>query len=68
MTPAQKKQNRANETRIERAYRTTCAGIQIDLMDIGKVFAFGHKAIERGEDQPTLEASILAYVKTIAHA
>jgi hypothetical protein len=47
---------------IERLYYARCGGIQINLMDIPKVFAAGRAAAARGED---IEAALVAYVETI---
>lgn len=50
------------ERRIDESYRRNCAGVQIDIMDIGKVFAAGRRAIAAGED---LDSAIVAFVATI---
>jgi len=55
----------AIDKRVERAYYATCSGIAIDVMDIGKVFAFGRTKVLAGEDDAALGASIRAYVETI---
>ena len=54
------------EKRIDAAYHQTCCGIQIDVMDIGKVFKRGHELIAQGADDKALAAGILAFVQTIA--
>ncbi len=64
MHAAKKKEAKADKI-VEKAYYATCTGIQIDIMDIGKVFAFGRTKIEAGEDFPALCASVRAYVETI---
>ncbi len=53
------------DRRIERAYYDTCCNIQINVMDIGKIFAFGRIKIEAGEDDEQLRSSIRNYVETI---
>jgi alpha-D-ribose 1-methylphosphonate 5-phosphate C-P lyase len=53
------------ERRIDMAYRASCSGIPIDIMDIGKIFAFGQLKIAEGEDDTALAVSIRAYVETI---
>ena len=58
--PRRQKDNR--DELVEAAYYRTCSGIQINIMDISKVFAVGRQALERGED---LDSSIRAYVETI---
>lgn len=50
---------------IERAYHETCSGIQINMMDIPKVFDAGHKAINEGKDYEGMKAAIRAFVETI---
>ena len=40
-----KKQQKAIDQRIERIYYKRCAGVQINVMDIGKVFKTGQTAI-----------------------
>lgn len=55
------------DKRIERAYYDTCSGIQINIMDIGKIFAFGRLKVEAGEDDEQLKSSIRNYVETIRY-
>ncbi|MGH9920962.1 MAG: hypothetical protein ACRD6W_19100, partial [Nitrososphaerales archaeon] len=50
------------DTLIESTYRKHCNGIQINIMDIGKVFAAGRKALEEGRD---LDQAIIDFVETI---
>jgi len=60
-TAAEKKADK----RIEAAYRRRCSGIEIDIMDIGRVFKAGHAAIAAGADEPGLEHAVRAFVETI---
>lgn len=53
------------DSRIDKAYRMTCSGIQINMLDIPKVFAFGRIRIMEGEDDAALASSIRAYVESI---
>lgn len=56
---------KAIDKRVEAAYYATCSGIQVNIMDIPKVFAEGRKAVAEGLDQDALAARILAFVQTI---
>jgi len=60
-----KKETKAAEARVSKAYYATCSGIQIDIMDIPKVFDVGMKAIEDGADEGSLERMISDFVETI---
>jgi hypothetical protein len=53
------------DKRIERIYYRSCSGVQISVMDIGKVFAVGHKAISEGGTDDDIERAIVTYVQTI---
>lgn len=55
------------DKRIERAYYKHCSGIQIDIMDIGKVFRESHKWLANNPTitDDALGAGILAFVNTI---
>jgi hypothetical protein len=56
------KADKALDKLIERIYYDNCAGIQINIMDIGKVFAEGRKAHAEGRD---LRDAIVSFVQTI---
>lgn len=66
MTPAQaKRAKKLADKRIEAAYYRTCNGVQIDIMDISRVFKVGHYALSQGADEAGLETAIKAFVETI---
>ncbi len=65
MAARETKAQKAARARVERAYYATCSGVQIDIMDISKVFAVGEKVIAEGADDVTLAATIVAFVETI---
>jgi hypothetical protein len=63
---APKKYKRLCDNRIERAYQSSCAGVQINIMDIDKVFQHGQRQIDmHGLDDAELAKSIREYVETI---
>ena len=57
-----KREKKRRDKLIESTYYATCSGIEIGLMDIGKVFAAGHKALAEGAN---LAQTIVAFVETI---
>lgn len=61
-----KTSKKAIESRIERAYRARCCGVQINIMDIGKVFRVGEEAIARGVDDNELGDIIEEFVGKIS--
>lgn len=65
MAVKQNKAEKAIDRRVEKAYYASCSGVQINIMDIGKIFAFGRMKVAAGEDDEALKSSIRAYVETI---
>ena len=59
------KQQKIDEQRIERVYQESCAGMTIDIMDIGRVFAVGHKAIRSGASDTVLALELISFVYSI---
>jgi hypothetical protein len=55
-----RRQLAAVDREIERIYYRVAGGVQIDVMDIGKVFEAGHAAAAGGE--AAIEAAIVAIV------
>jgi hypothetical protein len=64
---AAKKQKKLNDARIQRLYGQRCSGIQIDIMDIGKVFKVAERAMAQQPDisDEQLGSEIAAYVEQI---
>jgi hypothetical protein len=60
-----KKQKKIDEARIEAAYKAGCSGIQVDIMDIGKIFKVGETAISEGVDDIILQQRIRTFVESI---
>lgn len=60
-----KQQEKLNDVRISKAFYSTCSGIQIDIMDIPKVFAEGQAAINAGADDEKLAEIVLNSVQTL---
>lgn len=59
---AAKNTDKALDKEIERLYQKNCCGIQINIMDIGKVFNAAKKAHAEGRD---MEAAIIDCVQSI---
>lgn len=58
----QTKADKQIDQRIEAIYYRTCSGIQIDILDISKIYRVGKTAILAGQDP---EPAIVAFVQTI---
>jgi hypothetical protein len=62
---ADKRAQEAIDRRVERAFYTSCSGIQLDIMDIQKVFQIGRNAVLDQLDDAELANVIRRYVDTI---
>lgn len=60
-----KRQQKQIDKRVEQAYYASCSGIQIDIMDISKVFKVGRQAVANGADEAGLKSAIREFVETI---
>jgi hypothetical protein len=60
-----RKRHKDAEKRISRAYHETCAGIQIDMMDIPRIFKLGRQYIAEGIDDAGLRERLRNFVETI---
>jgi len=63
---AKSKVEKIIDNRIDAAYRATCSGIQINIMDIPAVFREGRRLLESGADEAVLRTGIRAYVEQLA--
>lgn len=55
-----------DEKTIERIYYKRCSGLQVNVMDLGKIFEEGHRLIAAGVNTTQLEDGIYNFTKTIA--
>lgn len=53
------------DKRIGAAFNARCSGIQIDIMDISKIYKHGQALIAAGADDAALGDGIFAFVQTI---
>ena len=60
-----KKQLKEADARINRVYLDNCKGVQVSVMDIGKIFTVGRGSIEAGDDDSVLAKKIVDFVNTI---
>lgn len=56
---------RLADLRIERVFGAHCHGVQIGVMDLGKIFDVGRAAIAAGADDELLGRKIVEVVETI---
>ena len=61
-----KKELKQRDARIERVYQNYCAGIAINIMDIGKVFREGERLIALGLDDAAMGPLLRAFTVNLA--
>jgi hypothetical protein len=54
---------KALEREIERVYYENCRGVEIDIMDIGKIFKAGEEAYVKGESIKTAVVDLVAKLR-----
>ena len=54
--------NKSLDAEIERVYRESCHGIEIDIFDVSRVFDVARQAHTEGRD---MRSAIVAFVQTI---
>lgn len=63
---AAKRKQAAEDAYVERAYYRYCQGVQVNVMDIGKIFAHGRTLLATCDSLEKLGAELRAYVDTLA--
>jgi hypothetical protein len=61
-----KKYAKAREQYIEKTYAQYCSGIQIDIMDIGKVFKEGERLLDAGYNKADFGNALHAFTLKLA--
>lgn len=61
----QRKRKDTTDTLIERAYYAGCAGVQINMMDIPRIFRHGRDLLANGVTGDALRDQLRAFVETI---
>ena len=61
-----KKEQKLREQRIERVFGRYCNGIQIDIMDIGKVLKEGERLIDQGLNDDDMGTLLCVFVTKLA--
>ena len=64
MTRAEKTAKKKADNLIEKTYLENCSGVTVNVMDIGKIFAEGHKALAEGRDLKTALVEFVEKIRT----
>lgn len=62
---ASKRATKAAEKKVEAIYYKNCSGVEINIMDIGKIFKVGLTSIAEGDDDAATTKKIVDFVNTI---
>lgn len=50
---------------IDTIYRKNCSNIEVNILDIGKIFDVGRKSFAAGDNEQVMTQKIVDFVKTI---
>jgi hypothetical protein len=64
LTRAQKIAKNKADKLIEKTYLENCCNVTVNVMDIGKIFAEGHKALAEGRDLKTALVEFVEKIRT----
>lgn len=60
-----KKQKKILDSRVSRACSVAIQNLQVNVMDLGKIFQVGEDAAIAGDDDIALQSKICAFVSTL---
>lgn len=61
-----KQQAKANEERVNQAFRDACSNISIDIFDISRVLTVGRQAVEQGLNDENLRDRMKGFAQAVS--